>query len=269
MIEPNHAELSVLRQCKLLNINRSSYYYEPKPESELNLEIMRHIDQQHLIDPTYGSRRMTIHLKDLCFDVGRKLVSRLMKEMRIKPLYCTPRTTRSDPAAYKYPYLLRGLEITRPNQVWMTDITYIPMSRGFMFMVAIIDVYSRYIVGWDISNTMPASWVCKVVDKAIKKHGAPEILNSDQGSQFTSLQYKELLDQHGVKISMDGKGRALDNIFIERFWRTLKYEKIYLELPSEVSDLYGMLQSYIRYYNTNRIHTSLNNKPPICWYTAA
>jgi putative transposase len=269
MVEPGHPELSINQQCNLLSINRSSYYYEPKPESELNLEIMLHIDKQHLKDPNYGTRRMAVFLKGKGYDVGRKLVRRLMHEMRIKALYCLPRTTRTDPTAYKYPYLLKGLEIARPNQVWMTDITYIPMSKGFMYMVAIIDVYSRYIVGWDISNTMPASWVCNVIENAIKEHGAPEILNSDQGSQFTGVDYRELLGRHNIQISMDGKGRALDNIYIERFWRTLKYEKVYLELPSEVPDLYAMLQDYILYYNTERIHSSVNNQPPKLWFTAA
>lgn len=269
MIEPTNTQISIFQQCKALNINRSSYYYKPKSESEINLELKLHIDNQHIKDPNYGSRRMTKYLQDLGYAVGRKLVRRLMYQMRIRALYCLPRTTRSDPEAYKYPYLLKGLEITRPNQVWMTDITYIPMSKGFMYMVAIIDVHSRYIVGWDISNTMPASWVCKVIDEAIKNNGAPEILNSDQGSQFTSRAYKELLTYHNVQISMDSKGRALDNIFIERFWRTLKYEKIYQELPSETSYLHQMLTNYIEYYNTERIHSSLKNQTPKKWYSAA
>lgn len=269
MIEPTNTQISIFHQCKALNINRSSYYYKPKSESEINLELKLHIDKQHIKDPNYGSRRMTKYLQDLGYAVGRKLVRRLMYQMRIKALYCLPRTTRSDPEAYKYPYLLKELEITRPNQVWMTDITYIPMSKGFMYMVAIIDVYSRYIVGWDISNTMTANWVCKVIEEAIRDQGTPEILNSDQGSQFTSRAYKELLTYHNVQISMDGKGRALDNIFIERFWRTLKYEKIYQELPSETSDLHQMLTNYIEYYNTERIHSSLKNQTPKKWYSAA
>jgi putative transposase len=167
------------------------------------------------------------------------------------------------------PYQLKGLEIVRPNHVWMTDITYILMSKGFIYKVAFIYVCSRYIVGWDISYTMPASWVCRVIENAIKEHGAPEILNSDQGFRFTGVEYRKLLGRYNIRIFMDGKGRALDTIYIERFWRTQKYEKIYLELPSEVTDPYSMLNDNILYCNMERIHTSVNNQPPRLWFTDA
>ena len=255
-------DLSVADQCDALDIARSSYYYEPVGESEQNLAILRVLDEWYLKTPYYGVKRLTQGLLALDYLVNEKRVRRLMRVQGWQTLYCEPRTTHIDPAAYKYPYLLRSLNVDRKNQVWAIDITYVPMKRGFMYLCAIIDLHTRYVVGWDISNSMTAEWCCQIVKDAIEKNGKPEILNSDQGSQFTSEVYTSLLKDSEIQISMDGKGRALDNIFIERLWRTVKYEHIYLHVYTDGHSLFKGLQEYFNFYNTERRHQSLDYKMP-------
>lgn len=258
-----HPRLSLSKQCTLLGITRSQMYYKPKGESALNDQLMRYIDRYFLLHPYYGVERMTDYLnKDLGYRVNEKRVRRLYQVMNLKTIYPKPITTTRDPETYKYPYLLRNLAITQPNQVWQTDITYIPMFRGFMYLAAIIDVYSRKIVGWSISNTMSTKWCVELLEDTIKTHGKPEIHNSDQGSQYTSGEYIQTLKDHGIQISMDGKGRALDNIYIERFWRSIKQEKIYLNPPNGGLDLYQKVKEYIHFYNTERRHTEIGGIPP-------
>ncbi len=262
-------KLPVARQCQLVNIHRSGLYYKPVKASEEDLKLMLMMDKLHLVDPAMGTRRISMHLRRLGYSVGRDKVRSLMRKMRIKAVYCQPRTTVIDPAKYKYPYLLRNLDITRANQAWAIDITYVPMKKGFMYLCAIIDLYSRYIVGWSISNSMEAEWVVGVVTDSIARHGKPEILNSDQGSQFTSDEYIGLLKGNKVNISMDGKGRATDNAYIERFWRTIKYDKLYLELSRDGLQLYEKCKEFINYYNLVRGHSSIDYCPPVELYKRA
>lgn len=259
----SHPRLSLAQQCKILNIHRSGLYYKPKSESPLNLGLMKAIDAQFLEHPYYGVERMTDYLNlDLGYHVNVKRIRRLYRIMGLQTVYRKPKTTIRDPKSYKYPYLLKELVIDRPNQVWQTDITYIPMFRGFMYMNAIIDVYSRKILNWSISNSMDKQWCIGLLRDTIAKHGLPEIHNSDQGSQYTSTEYIEVLKENNIQISMDSKGRALDNIFIERFWKSLKYEKIYLNPPNGGLDLYRMITEYIEFYNAKRRHTEIGKVPP-------
>lgn len=269
LIEPNHKGLSLVKQCGLLNVGRSGLYYSPLQESQENLAIMRTLDEQYLKTPFYGVERILVLLTVLGFSINRKRVRRLMKLMGWQTLYCAPRTTRIDPAAYKYPYLLRGLSIERRNQVWAIDITYLPMKNGFMYLCAIIDIHTRYVVGWGISNSMTAEWCCGIVSDAIDRNGKPGIINSDQGSQFTSEAYINLLTQNDVQISMDGKGRAIDNIFIERLWRTVKYEHVYLHAYEDGLTLYKGLNEYFKFYNDERRHQSLDYETPLTMYQRA
>jgi putative transposase len=227
------------------------------------------MDKLHVQDPTRGTRRMSRSLRKLGMDVGRQKVRTLMRVMRMKTIYCRPRTTVIDPAKYKYPYLLRNLTIEGPNHVWALDISYIPMKKGFMYLLAIIDLHSRYIVGWSLSNTMEASWVVETLKEAIRRHGKPRIINSDQGSQFTSDEYIDFLKGLTVQISMDGKGRATDNAFIERFFRTIKHEKIYLHLPEDGLALHRTCKEFINFYNTEREHSELGYDAPIEHYRKA
>ncbi len=258
-----HPGLSLEKQCKLLEIHRSGIYYKPRGESALNLQLMEKIDRKITEHPYYGVERMTDYLNmDLGYRVNSKRIRRLYRLMNIKTLYPRPRTTKACRDSHKYPYLLRDLKVDRTNQVWQTDITYIPMSRGFMYLVAVIDVYSRKIMNWSVSNTMSAPWCREVVEDAIKKHGKPEIHNSDQGCQFTSDEFIALLKKNEIKISMDGKGRALDNIYIERFWRSIKQEKIYLNPPNGGLELYDHIRDYIQFYNNERRHTEKGKVPP-------
>lgn len=264
LIDRDRNGMSICKQCELLEIPRSTLYYTPsKSYSENDLKIMQRLDELYLEDPTRGTRRMS---KELCksgFKIGRGHVRTLMQVMRLKTVYCRPRTTIMDPAKYKYPYLLRNLSIVRPNQVWGIDITYIPMPKGFMYMFAIIDLYSRFIVGWSLSNSMEAEWVVETIKSAIEKHGKPEIINSDQGSQFTSDVYVDFIkSKETIKISMDGKGRAIDNVFIERFWRTIKYDKIYLVRPETTTELFHVCKEFIEYYNYKRDHSSIGDLTP-------
>ena len=233
MIESTDKTFTIEEQCKLVDLPRSTFYYSEVGVSQQDLAIMRKMDEMYLEDPTRGTRRYSSELQSIDIHIGRDRVRSLMRMMGICAIYPKPRTTVIDKSKYKYPYLLRGLSIERSNQVWEIDISYIPMRYGFMYLTAIIDVYSRYIVGWDISNTMESSWVVKTLQNAIAQHGLPDIINSDQGTQFTSEEYVTYVKSlSSVRISMDGKGRATDNAHIERFFRTIKHDRLYLR-PSE------------------------------------
>lgn len=262
MVDPEAPNLSVARQCRLLNLHRSSYYYKPKPIRAEDLKLMRLIDEQYLKEPTWGSRSMRNHLQRLGYKINRKRVQRLMRLMGIEAIYPRPKTTRPHPEHKVYPYLLRGLTIDRPNQVWATDITYIPMARGFMYLVAVIDWYSRKVLAWRLSNTMETDFCIEAVDEAIRRFGTPEIFNTDQGSQFTSADFTGLLKEHGIKISMDGRGRCQDNIFIERLWWTLKYHYVYLRSFENGAKLREGLRTWFSFYNRERFHQSLDNLTP-------
>ena len=247
LIETGDRQMSICKQCELLSVARSTLYYTPSKASDKDLGIMQELDKLYLEDPTRGTRRMTKELRKLGYRIGRFHVRSLMRIMRLKTVYCLPRTTISDPAKYKYPYLLRNLRIDRPNQVWSLDISYIPMPRGFMYLLAVMDVYSRFIVGWSLSNTMEAEWVVNTLGASIAQYGKPEIINSDQGSQFTSEEYVNFIKGlETVQLSMDGKGRAIDNVYIERFFRTIKYDKIYLERPETGNELYAVCKQFIQ-----------------------
>lgn len=270
LVERKSERLSISAQCQLLSFARSTFYHAPSMVSQKDLLIMGHLGELHLEDPTRGTRRMSNELALLAIECGRSKVRRLMNIMRMNVVYRRPRTTIADPRAYKYPYLLRGLKIDHSDQVWQVDITYIPMAKGFMYLCAIIDVYSRYIVGWSISNTMPAEWVVSTVKDAIDTHGPPQIINSDQGSQFTSELYVTYIKSlETVRISMDGKGRALDNVFIERFWRTIKYDKLHLTIPTDGVHLHQLCTEFIEYYNQRRGHSAHNYLRPAQVYSNA
>jgi len=269
LVEPNHPDLSMVEQCSILSLSRSSLYYCPVPESNENLEIMKFLDKQYFETPFYGVLRLTALLNKEGYPVNVKRVRRLMKLVNWRTIYREPRTTICNKADYKYPYLLRNLKIERRNQVWAMDITYVPMRQGFMYLAAIIDLKTRFIVGWSVSNNMSAEWCSEILKTAIEKHGKPEIFNTDQGSQFTSEIFIEMLKFHKIEISMDGKGRALDNIFIERFWKSVKYENIYLYVYENGTDLYNGLNKYFSFYNNQRIHQSLDYETPIKVYNGA
>lgn len=254
-------ELSIRQQCGLLGLNRSTAYYTPAAETEENLCLMRRIDEQYLRTPFYGSRRMAVWLAQEGFVVNRKRVQRLMRLMDIEAIYPRPRTTEVAAEHRKFPYLLRGREITRPDEVWAADITYIPMSGGYMYLVAIIDWYSRYVLAWRLSNSLESSFCIEVLEEALSER-RPEIFNTDQGVQFTSRQFTGRLEAAGVAISMDGKGRALDNVFVERLWRSVKYEYVYLHDHSAVVPLRGGLGTYLNFFNRERPHQSLGYRTP-------
>jgi putative transposase len=266
LIEPDH-ELSISRQCELLGLPRSSYYYQPRAETELNLRLMRRIDQVHLDYPFYGSRRMSLQLREEGFGVNRKRVQRLMRKMGQEAMYPKPRTTVAAPEHRTYPYLLRNLAIEHPDQVWCADITYIPMRRGFLYLVAIMDWMSRYVLSWDLSNTLSHHFCVDSLERALRT-GRPEIFNTDQGSQFTSDLFTSTLETHGIAISMDGKGRAMDNIFIERLWRSLKYEEVYLRAYEDGFEAADGIGRYLNFYNTKRPHQALGYRTPFEVYAA-
>jgi putative transposase len=267
MIDKNDKKLSIARQAKLLSINRTSLYYKPVEMSDEEYKIKRIIDEVYTAHPEYGYRRMTIILnRDYDILINRKRTRRYMREMGIHGFCPGPNLSKRLHKKYLYPYLLRGLKIDRPNQVWSIDVTYCRMKRGFMYMVAIIDWYSRYIVGFALSNTLERTFIIDAIKKAIKRHGVPEIMNCDQGSQFTSEDYINLLKNNKIKISMDGKGRALDNQRIERFFRSYKWEKLYLEEYETGYQLKQVTQGYIEYYNNKRPHQSLNYRTPAEYY---
>ena len=262
MIESGHPDLSVVRQCELVSISRSSFYYQPVGETAENLAVMRLIDAQFLETPWYGSRQMARHLRRDGHEVGRKRVRRLMAMMGLAPIYQRPRTTVPNPEHRVWPYLLRGMVIDRPNQVWCTDITYIPMRRGFLYLVAVMDWSTRKVLSWRVSNTMDVEFCVEALEEALARFGRPEIFNSDQGSQFTSSDFTDVLKAADVRISMDGRGRWMDNVFIERLWRSLKYECVYLHAFETGSELRAGLTKWINYYNTRRPHSTLAGRTP-------
>lgn len=258
MVEPE-SRLSQRRQCELLSLHRSGLYYKPASASALNLHLMQIIDRKYTATPFYGVPRMTDFInRAYGYGVNKKRVERLYKTMGISAIGPNPNTSRSVKSAYKFPYLLRDLAIERPNQVWGADITFLPMKHGFMYLFAIIDLFSRYLVNWSISNTMTAPWCVATIQEAFLMNDKPEIFNTDQGSQFTSDLYVKLLRKEKVQISMDGKGRAIDNVFIERFWRSYKYEYLYLNPPNGGLELYRGTEVYMRFYNHERSHESLD-----------
>jgi len=261
MIEPKHKLFSISDQCKILGISRSGYYYTPCPVDEETLKLMNLIDQQYTKTPYYGTRRMSTYLKNLGYNVDRKRVRRLYKIMGLVAIY--PKKWLSKPGeGHKiYPYLLKGLTIDRPNMVWESDITYLRMQHGFMYLIAIMDVYSRFVVSWGISNSLDVGFCLEALKRAISTHGKPEIFNTDQGSQFTSPAFTSILSDNGIKISMDGKGRYLDNIFVERLWRSVKYEYLYLNLPKDGVELFHGLENYFTSYNHERPHQTIGMVP--------
>tara|TARA_B100000700_G_scaffold198825_1_gene218716 strand:- start:76 stop:900 length:825 start_codon:yes stop_codon:yes gene_type:complete len=262
------AGLSIREQCELIAINRSTFYYTPKGEKPENLEMMELMDKHILEEPTAGVLTMQSMLRDKGYKAGYERVRRLMRKANIRPIYPRRHLTCLGEKKYIHPYLLRNLEIVRTHQVWEVDITYIPMQQGFMYLTAVIDVFSRVIVGWGLSNTLDSKSSLGVVKQALAKHGKPEILNSDQGSQFTCLEYVSYLKKNGIQISMDGKGRALDNIYIERFWRTIKYQHIYLNPAEDGITLYKGIKLWIDKYH-HRDHQGIGRIKPIEKYKNA
>jgi putative transposase len=264
MVDPVEP-LSVRRQCELLDVNRNRLEVSPRQESAENLEIMRKLDERYLERPTHGVLRMQDFLREEGYMVNEKRVRRLLRKMGLLAIYPKPNLSRLGLGKYIHPYLLRGLEIVRPNQVWAIDITYIPMAKGFQYLTAIIDLYSRFVVGWDISNSLDAESSHRVLRRAMQVYGKPEIVNSDQGSQFTCKEWIELLRSSEVRISMDGKGRALDNVFIERLWRSVKYDHVYLNPATDGAELYAGLKDYFEEYNRTR-HQGINRSKPMDLY---
>ena len=269
MVDSKYPKLSICRQCEALGVHRSGLYYTPSEESEENLQLLRLLDEQYMNTPFYGIRRLTYWLRSKGHAVNRKRVKRLMAIMGWQTIFRKQNTSKRNVLHPIYPYLLRGLEVERRNQVWAIDITYVPMKKGFMYLCAIIDLKTRFTVNWSLSNTMTAEWCAQVVADAVQQHGTPEIINSDQGSQFTSIEYTSLLQHHGINISMDGKERAIDNIFIERLWRSVKYECIYINVFEDGVKLYEGLNQYFTFYNNERIHQSLDYKTPQSLYNNA
>jgi putative transposase len=266
-VEPEHPEISIRRQCALLGLSRASLYYEPVEESQENLLLMRVIDQQYTRVPFYGSRRMTAWLQSQDYAVNRKRVVRLMRVMGIEAVYAKPKLSQPGEGHKIYPYLLKRLRIERRNQVWCTDITYIPMAQGFLYLVAVMDWFSRFVLSWAVSLTMELDFCVEALQGALRR-GRPEIFNSDQGSQFTSERFLGELEQRDIAISMDGRGRCLDNIFIERLWRSLKYEEVYLKDYQLVSEARTGIAKYFQFYNYERLHQSLDYRTPAAIYEA-
>lgn len=262
MVDPNHELLSIVHQCNLLNINRSSYYYKPTLESDYNLILMRIIDGEYLKYPFYGSRQMKRHLARMGYQVSRSRVRRLMRKLSIAAIYQKPRTTNKNIKHKMYPYLLRGLDINKANQVWCSDITYIPLKKGFVYLVAIKDWYSRKVLSWRLSNTMDSAFCVSALEEAIEKYSIPEIFNTDQGSQYTSLDFTGVLKQNDIKISMDGKGRWIDNVFIERLWKSLKYECVYLQEFENPMEAKLAIKEWIHFYNYIRPHSAFGGRTP-------
>jgi len=261
MIDRDHG-LSVARQAKALGIGRSSVYYMPRPTSDADLALMRRIDELHLEYPFAGSRMLKGLLKAEGHEVGRRHVSTLMKRMAIAALYRRPNTSKPAPGHKIYPYLLRNLAVTRPNQVWAMDITYVPMARGFVYLTAVVDWFSRRVLAWRLSITLSADFCVEALEEALERHGKPEIFNSDQGSQFTGINFITVLKDAKIAISMDGKGAWRDNVFVERLWRTVKYEEIYLRAYGSVSEARASIRRYLGFYNGTRPHSSLGGRTP-------
>jgi putative transposase len=254
------------RRCELLDVARSSAYYRPVPVSDEDLMLMRIIDEIHLRWPFYGSRRIRDELQDRGHPVNRKRVQRLMRKMDLRALYPRQRTSQPGRGHKIYPYLLRDLPIMQANQVWATDICYIPMAKGFMYLVAIMDWHSRRVLSWRVSNTLDTDFCIEALEEALKRFGAPEVFNTDQGSQFTSEAFTGVLEAHGIAISMDGKGRWLDNVFVERLWRSVKYEDVYLRAYETPLELRAGLSRYFEFYNTRRRHSALDRRTPDAVY---
>lgn len=261
LIDSDHQQLSLRRQCQLLGLARSSFYYEPRPESESDLLLMRLLDEQYTRTPFYGIRRMTAWLKQQGHQANHKRVQRLLRLMGLEAIYPKPKLSQPAPGHRIYPYLLRGVRIERVNQVWSSDITYVRLVGGFVYLVAIIDWFSRYVLAWEISVTLDSNFCVSALERALLR-GQPEVFNTDQGAQFTSLAFTGQLLEREIRISMDGRGRALDNIFVERLWRTVKYEDIYLKDYANVPAVQGGLGRYFRFYNGERLHQSLNYRTP-------
>jgi putative transposase len=261
LVEPDHAEISVRRQCDLLGVNRSGLYYQPVGENAENLILMRLIDEEYTRHPFLGSRRMMLWLNDQGHQVNRKRVRRLMEVMGIEAVYPKPKLSQPGEGHKIYPYLLKGVEVTRVNQVWSTDITYIRMADGFVYLVAVMDWFSRFVLSWSLSLTMELDFCLEALKRALRR-GRPEIFNSDQGSQFTSQKFTGELETRGIAISMDGRGRCFDNIFMERLWRSLKYEEIYLRDYALVTEARAGIGNWFRFYNHERRHQSLGYRPP-------
>jgi putative transposase len=264
-VEPCHPELSIVRQCELLGLARASYYYAPVGPSEEDLELKRLLDEQYLRTPYYGSRRMTAWLKQQGYAVNRKRVVRLMEEMGLLAIYPRRGTSQLAPGHRIYPYLLRGVKVVRVGQVFSTDLTYIRMRRGFVYLCAVMDWYSRYVLSWGVSTTMDQEFCVEALDRALEQ-AVPEIFNTDQGAQFTSEAFVGRLLAHGVRVSMDGRGRALDNVFIERLWRSVKYEEVYLKEYETVREAIQGLGAYFRFYNSERLHQALDYRTPESLY---
>lgn len=254
--------LSTRRRCQILDLPRSTAYYQPKPPSEADLKLMRAMDEYHLEYPFAGSRTLRDWLVRDGYKTGRDHVRTVMRKMGINAIYRKPKTSKSNPEHTVYPYLLRNLNIHKPNQVWATDITYIPMKRGFIYLIAVMDWYSRRVLSWKLSNTLTTDFCVEAVEEAITKYGTPEIFNTDQGSQFTSTAFTDLLKKHDIQISMDGKGRWVDNVFVERLWRSVKYEEVYLKAYESVSEAKAGLKRYFSFYNEVRTHQSLDRQTP-------
>ncbi len=261
LVEPDHPELSIRRQCALLGLSRASYYYAAAPEDPVNLQLMRRIDRQYLETPFYGWPKMTIALRQQGYVVNGKRVRRLMRQMGLQAITVRKRPTTSTPGHRIYPYLLRNMAVEQPNQVWCADITYVPMPLGFLYLVAIMDWFSRYVVAWALSNSLEGSFCRTALQQALSK-GTPAIFNTDQGSQFTAQTFTGLLERAGVQISMDGRGRVFDNIFVERLWRSVKYEHLYLYDHQTAAAVADGLGHYFAFYNTARPHQSLDYKTP-------
>jgi putative transposase len=262
MVEPETREPSISRQCQLLGLNRSSFYYQPRLVKPDDLELMRLIDEQYLKTPTYGSRSMARHFRRQGRRVNRKRIQRLMRLMGIEAIYPKPHTSRPFPEHKIYPYLLRNIEIDHVNHVWASDISYVPLDRGFMYLVVVMDWYSRKILSWRISNTLDSDFCVESLKEALSRYGKPEIFNTDQGAQFTSRDFTQTLKDHQVAISMDGRGRCQDNIFVERLWWTVKYNYLYLHSFKDGSQLRNGLKEWIHYYNRERGHSSLDDRTP-------
>ena len=268
MVDTSNTMLSIRRQCELLGVSRSGLYYEPSRQDAEELALMRRIDELHLQHPFYGSRKIAQVLSAQGQRVNRKRVQRLMRRMGLEALVPKPDTSRPAPEHPSYPYLLKNLEICRVNQVWATDITYIPLARGFCYLAAIIDWYSRRVLSWRLSNTLDTDFCVQALDEALHRFGQPEIFNTDQGAQFTAEAFTKVLRDRAIRISMDGKGRCLDNVFVERLWRSLKYEEVYLHAYDSVSEARIGIGRYLEFYNHKRPHQALGYQTPDAFFRA-
>jgi len=262
----DHPQLSLRQQCQLLGLDRSGLYYEAVPERAENLRLMKLLDRQYTSHPEQGVRRMSLHLRELGHVVNVKRVRRLLRQMGLEAFYPKPRLSIPDPLAGRYPYLLKGMAITEPDQVWCADVTYIGLAEGFAYLVAIMDWFSRYVIAWELSNSMESAFCVAALERALATRRQPEIHNTDQGSQFTSAQWLGLLEERGIRVSLDGRGRAFDNIFIERLWRTVKWEHVFLHEHRTLGELRTGLREFFNYYNRRRWHSALEDQPPAVVY---